>query len=195
MPAELRRFQSRQAFAKRELASELDHQLALFDDDEIPPHERETVRNFLHRIAHPNSERPFLGKRGFNMITCEQTEAVWDAIRRLPPERRPQQVRDAFMLVLLYLRQDTGQVMLSRREMAEKLGTEKRNVSTIMRTLEDMEVVYRKRRPIDGRSGPGAVVWTLNAYVAWNGRLDAWERECARTSPPSLAVLGGGVAE
>lgn len=195
MPAELRRFQSRQAFAKRELASELDHQLALFDDDEIPPHERETVRNFLHRIAHPNSERPFLGKRGFNMITCEQTEAVWDAIRRLPPERRPQQVRDAFMLVLLYLRQDTGEVMLSRREMAEKLGTEKRNVSTIMRTLEDMEVVYRKRRRIDGRSGPGAVVWTLNAYVAWNGRLDAWERECARTSPPSLAVVGGGVAE
>ncbi len=188
MVGELRRFQSRQALAKRELASELGHQLALFSDEEIPPHERETVCNFLHRIAHPNSERPFLGKRGWSVITCEQTEAVWQAIGKLSSDRRPQQVKDAFMLVLLYLRHDTLEVMLSRREMAEKLGTEPRNVSSVMRTLEDMEVVYRSTRPIDGRRGPGAVVWKLNPYVAWKGRMDAWERECARTSPPSLKL-------
>lgn len=188
MVAELRRFQSRQHRAKRQLAAELDAQLALFGDDEVPPHERETVRNFLHRIARPNSEQPFWGEV-YNMISRQQTEAVWDAIRDLPAELRPQEVRHAFDLVLLYLRPDTGEVVLSRMEMASKMRTNPDNVSRAMSVLERMEVITRKRRPVEGRRGPGRVVYSINPYVAWNGRLDTWARECAATAPPSLKLV------
>lgn len=187
MVAELRRFQTKQQRAKRQLAAELDVQLALFNDDEVPPHERETVRNFLHRIARPNSEQPLWGI--YNMISRQQTEAVWDAIRDLPPEMRPQEVRHAFDLVLLYLRPDTGEVVLSRGEMAQKMRTNPDNVSRAMTVLERMEVVTRKRRPVEGKRGPGRVVYTINAYVAWNGRIEGWARECAKTKPPSLKLV------
>ena len=188
MAAKLLRFQSRHGLAKRQLAEVLDAQLALFTDDEVPPHERETVRNFLHRIARPNSEEN-IWPGGFCMISRQQTEAVWDAIRKLPPEARPHQVRHAFDLVLLYLRPDTGEVMLSRKEMAEKMETDPANVSRVMRTLEDMEVVTRKRRAVDGVRGPGKVVYSINAYVAWNGRLEVRLREAAKTEPPSLKLV------
>ena len=52
------------------------------------------------------------------MISRKQTEAIWDAIRALPADDRPNHVRHAFDLVLLYLRQDNGEVMLTRDEMA-----------------------------------------------------------------------------
>lgn len=188
MPAELRRFWSRQQRAKRQLAAEVDAKLALFGDHEIPPHERETVRNVLHRIAHPNSEQP-LWREVYNMITREQTEAVWDAIREMPPELRPQQVRHAFDLVLLYLRPDTGEVTLSRAEMASKMKTDPGNVSRAMSVLERMEVVTRKRRPVEGKRGPGRVAYAINPYVAWNGRLDTWAQECAKSAPPSLKLV------
>lgn len=187
MVAELRRFQTRHERAKRQLAAELGTQLALFTDAEVPPHERETVLNFLHRIARPNSEQPLWGI--YNMISREQTEAVWDAIRELPAELRPQEVRHAFDLVLLYLRPDTGEVVLSRSEMASKMKTDAGNVSRAMTVLENMEVVTRKRRPIEGKRGPGRVVYTVNPYVAWNGQLDGWARECAKTQPPSLKLV------
>lgn len=188
MVAKLLRFQSRQGLAKRQLAEQVEAQLALFSDEEVSPHERETVRNLLHRIAHPNTEEN-IWPGGFCMISRQQTEAVWDAIRKLPAEARPHQVRHAFDLVLLYLRPDTGEVMLSRQEMAQKMETDPANVSRVMRTLEDMEVVTRKRRAVDGVRGPGKVVYSINAYVAWNGRLEVRKREAAKTKPPSLNLV------
>lgn len=188
MAAKLVRFQSREDLAKRQLAAELDAQLALFSDQEMPPSAREVVRNCLHQLAHPPTEES-IWPGGYCMISRQQTEAVWDAIRRLPPERRPNQVRHAFDLVLLYLRPDTGEVMLSRKEMAEKMQTDPENVSRVMRTLEDMEVVFRKRRRAEGVRGPGVVVYSINAYVAWNGRLDLRLQEAAKTKQPSLNLV------
>jgi len=188
------RFQAKQTRAKRQLAEAIDAQLALFTDEEVPPHEREAVRNLLHRIAHPNSEEN-IWPGGYCMISRQQTEAVWDAIRKLSPEQRPNQVRHAFDLVLLYLRQDTGEVMLTRHEMAKKMEASPDNVSRVMSTLEEMDVVTRKRRVVKGVRGPGQVVYFINPYVAWNGRLDVRQRAAAKTAPPSLKLVQPGEVE
>lgn len=188
MAAKVVRFQSREDVAKRQLADDLDKQLALFSDQEVPPFAREVVRNWLYRLAHPSSEA-HIWPGGYCMISRQQTEAVWDAIRKLPSELRPHQVRHAFDLVLLYLKPDTGEVMLSRQEMAAKMETDAANVSRVMRTLEDMEVVHRKRRRVDGVRGPGLVVYLINPYVAWNGRLDVRLREAEKTKQPSLKLV------
>ncbi|MFT9417539.1 helix-turn-helix domain-containing protein [Acetobacter sp.] len=47
----------------------------------------------------------------------------------------------AFDLVLLNLRQDTGEVLLTRDQLAEEIGCAPRSVSTIMGTLEKMGVI------------------------------------------------------
>ena len=52
---------------------------------------------------------------------------MWDAIRALPADDRPNQVRHAFDLV-----------MLTRDEMAAEIGCSAANLSTIMGVLERM---------------------------------------------------------
>lgn len=188
MAGKLLRFQSREELGRRELASEIEAQLALFSDVEVPPHVRQLVRHCLHRVAHPDTEEG-LWPGGYCMISRKQTEAVWDAIRKLPPERRPNQVRHAFDLVLLYLEPNTGEVTLSRKEMAEKMETDPGNVSRVMGTLEEMEVIHRKRRPSDGVRGRGSAVYLINPYVAWNGRLSVRLKEASGSKEPSLQLV------
>lgn len=134
------------------------------------------------------------------MLSRVQTKWVWDQIRKLPPEARPNQVRHAFDLVLLYLRQDTGEVMLTRDEIAREIGCHPRHVSTIMGTLEKLHVLSRDRRPEAGYRGRGRVVYVVNAHVAWNGSLELRTHVAAKQKPPveqqsSLKLVSPEAAE
>ena len=127
------------------------------------------------------------------MISRDQTKLVWDAIRALPPEDRPQQVRHAFDLALLSLRQDTGEIMMRRDELAEEIGCSPQNVSQIMGVLERMGAVRRTRQKVPGIRGPGMAVYFINPHVGWNGSLDARKVEAKDTRPPlQLELLQGG---
>lgn len=129
------------------------------------------------------------------MLSRLQTAAIWDAIRALPSDDRPNQVRHAFDLVLLNLRQDTGEVLLTRDQLAEKIDCAPRSVSTIMGTLEKMGVIRRERRKIEGVRGPGMAVYFINPHVAWNGSLDARKAQAADTrSPLQFELLQGGAS-
>ncbi len=162
---------------------ELPEQLLL----QLPPAARAAISvasNALHRHARPDTEEG-LWSGGFNMLSRVQTKWVWDQIRRLPSKDRPNQVRHAFDLVLLYLRQDTGEVMLTRDEIAREIGCAPRSVSTIMGTLEKLHVLSRDRRPEVGHRGRGRVVYVVNAHVAWNGSLELRTLAAAKVAPPS----------
>ena len=119
------------------------------------------------------------------MLSRVQTKWVWDQIRLLPSQARPNQVRHAFDLVLLYLRQDTGEVMLTREQLAAEIGCEPRTVSTIMGTLQKLHVLERERRPEPGARGRGRVVYVVNAHVGWNGNLEFRKQAAAKQKPPS----------
>jgi hypothetical protein len=126
------------------------------------------------------------------MLSRAQTKAVWDAIRALSANQRPHQVRHAFDLVLLNLRQDTGEVMLTRDEFAAEIGCAPKHVSTIMGTLERLGVIRRERRRIEGVQGPGIAVYFINPHVAWNGSLDVRKAAATETTPPLLELIEGG---
>lgn len=175
----------------REAAAKLAEQLRLFPEDQVPARARAQLLNALQRVTHPDSEQS-IWPGGFSMLSRVQTAAVWDAIRALPSDQRPNQVRHAFDLVLLNLRQDTGEVMLSRAELAERIGCLPRHVSTIMGTLERMGVVRRERRRLDGVQGRGEAVYFINPHVAWNGSLELRREEAATQTPPLLRVMEGG---
>jgi len=104
-------------------------------------------------------------------------------------------VRHAFDLVLLNLRQDTGEVLLTRDQLSEKIGCAPKHVSTIMGTLEKMGVIRRERRKIEGMQGRGMAVYFINPHVAWNGSLDARKAQAQDTHPPmQLELLQGGAS-
>jgi biotin operon repressor len=182
------RFKTRADRVKRETAAEIERQLNLYPENDLPPLARSEVLHALHRVTHPDDEEG-IWPGGFTMISRRQTEAVWDAIRQLPAKERPHQVRHAFDLILLNLRQDTGEVMLSRDALSSKIGCSSENLSRIMGTLERMGVIRRERRKIEGVQGRGIAVYFINPHVAWNGSLELRAREVVGVAPPSLHLV------
>jgi len=138
---------------------------------------------------HENGGR--LAEWKFNMLNPSQCLTVWDAIRALPSDDRPNQVRHLFDLILTHIETNTGAVTLSREELAALVGTEPKHVSTMMGTLERMGVVYRRRHKVMGMRGPGVARYFVNQHVAWNGSLEL-RAEQAKDVPLPFAVIEGG---
>jgi hypothetical protein len=165
------------------VARQIADQLALFPAADLAPFHREALLNALSRITQPADNPIWPG--GYVMLSKMQIAVIWDAIRKLPRKSRPAQVRHAFDLVLLNLRTDTGEVTLTRDEMAEAMGTSADHVSEVMGTLKRMGVVYCQRRPVPGMKGPGAVAYMVNANVAWNGSLETRQQKAMDHAAPS----------
>lgn len=130
----------------------------------------------------------------FNMLNPSQCLAVWNAIRALPSDERPNQVRHLFDLILTHIETNTGAVTLTREELAAAIGTEPKNVSTMMGTLERMGVIYRRRHKVAGMRGPGIARYFVNQHVAWNGDLEI-RAEQAQQVPLPFSVVEGGKSE
>jgi len=188
---EVKRFIPKSQRIQAEVAADIAGQLGLFALDQLPEQPREALLNALHRFTH-NPDVESLWPGGFTMLSRTQTAAIWKAIRELPADARPGQVRHAFDLALLNLRQDTGEIMLTRDQLAEEIGCAPKNVSTIMGTLEQMGVVRRERRKVDGMQGRGVAVYFVNPHVAWNGDLGIRKREASKQALPLLKLMQGG---
>ena len=197
MMAQLVRLWTRRERSGRDEAAAAAAQLSLLTPEllgQLPAGGQRAIsqaRQALQRHARPDTEEG-LWPGGFNMLSRTQTAAIWDAIRALSADDRPGQVRHAFDLVLLNLDQDTGEVLLTRDQLAERIGCAPRSVSTIMGTLERMGVVRRERRRIEGLQGPGQAVYLVNPHVAWNGDLEIRKEEAAKVKPPMLTLMEGG---
>lgn len=197
--AQLVRFRSRQQQSEREASAALAEQFSHLPPEmleQLPGEARLLISRAtyaLQRLARPGTNEG-LWPGGFTMLSRDQTIAIWDAIRALPSDARPNHVRHAFDLVLVNLRQDTGEVMLTRDQLAEKIGCAPKNVSTVMGTLERMGVIRRERRRIEGLQGRGMAVYFINPHVAWNGSLDIRKAEAAETKQPKLRLMEGGTA-
>jgi DNA-binding transcriptional regulator YhcF (GntR family) len=186
--AKVVRLTTRPERVKRETAAELRQLILAYPEQDLPAQPRAAILNVLSRATCPDNDHG-IWPGGFTMISRKQTEVVWDAIRALPAKDRPNQVRHAFDLVLLNLRPDNGEVMLTRDEMAAKIGCASANLSRVMGTLERMGVVQRERRKVAGVQGPGMVVYFINPHVAWNGSLEIRKQEAAEVAQPSLHLV------
>ena len=187
--AQIVRLTTRQQRSGQEEAAQAAEQLSLLSEEllkHLPGEARLALSKITHALqkaARPDTTEG-LWPGGFTMLSRMQTAAIWDAIRALPSDDRPNQVRHAFDLVLL-----------TRDQLAEEIDCAPRSVSTIMGTLEKMGVIRRERRKIEGVRGPGMAVYFINPHVAWNGSLDIRKAQAAETRPPmQLELLHGGAS-
>jgi hypothetical protein len=186
MAAKVRRLLSKPDRLREEQAALLRDALLPFQHD-MPDQVRELVAYVDRQTA---------AKAGwtFIMISAEQNRAV---VRWLKANsRRPMQAMDLWSLLFTRVDRDTGEVLLTRDQLAELVGDTADNISAIMGELEKIDAIIRRRERVAGMRGPGRVRYFMNPVVGTH--LAGGERDKAQAEAPPgplLRVMQGGKAD
>jgi hypothetical protein len=186
MAAKVRRLLSRPDLLRQEQAAQLRAVLLPFEHD-MPDQVRELVAYIDRQTAARNGWT-------FIMISAEQNRAVVRWLR--DNSRRPMQAMDLWSLLFTRVDRDTGEVLLTRDQIAELVGATADTVSEIMSELEGIDAIIRRRERVAGMRGPGRVRYFMNSVVGTH--LAGGERDKAQAAAPAgplLRVMQGGKAE
>ena len=126
-------------------------------------------------VAHKGKSEQWV----FVMLSADQNAAVIDWLDA--NSKRPRVAVRLWAQLLRAIRMDTGEVMLSRTELAERVGCRPDHVSGLMAELESINAIRRER---DGRG----VRYFLSPLVATH-LPSAALREQARTAAGPLRVV------
>lgn len=161
MAAEIRRLRTRPARLRQdenaELAALLDPLMA---DEGRRPEFLAAVRKVRALI---DRETASTSQRTFCMLYPDQNLAV---MRAIAESSRPKQAFVLWALCLNNMVWGTGEIVLSRGELAEELGVAPRTVSSIMTELVEMNAIIRRFERGPGQRGRGSVRYFVNPQVA-----------------------------
>jgi hypothetical protein len=165
--------------------------IAALEPGVAPQYALSALDNALWLAEQVAAEDAQEGRREFLMLSTREVGKVWDAIRALPGAKRPGHVRHAFDLALQHVRFDTGEILLTLDEIAEKMSVRPDKVTRAMGVLAEWGVIERKRVRIPGVRGPGRVVYSINPHFAWKG--EGWQQARQVSQPgPLLTIMEGG---
>jgi len=177
MAAKVRRLLSRPDRLRAEQATQLRQALLPFED-EMPHAVRELVAHIAQQTA---------AKAGwtFIMISPEQNRAVvwWLQAN----SRRPMQAMGLWAVLFTAVDHDTGEIMLTRDQLAEMTRTTVQTVSAIMSELEGIDAIIRRRERVPGMRGPGRVRYFMNPVVGTH--LPGGARDKAQAEAPPGPLL------
>jgi len=160
--------------------------LPFLDDPSYP---QDHVQGLLHDIG--RKTRPDAPAETFVMIKPAQNAAVVDWLEA--NSTRPMKAMRLWALMFEHLYPHTGQIMLTRDQIAEKVGITPEHVSEIMGELVRFKAIFTERHRLEGVRGPGKVVYFMNKHVAEYGSR-ATEEELRLIPKPGFAprVIEGG---
>lgn len=170
MAARIERLISRSAALRRERAAELRELVLSFEDQEPL-----IARQILAVI-----DRHTVAERGwtFVMLSPAQNLAVTEWI--LAHAARPKLSARLWATCFVHMRMDTGEIALSRADMARTVGASTQHVSTALGELEGIGALIRRQ---EGRT----VRWLMNPTVATC--LTGLARESAQRQAPDLRLV------
>jgi hypothetical protein len=105
--------------------------------------------------------------------------------------KRPIQALRLWSILFEHLYPATGQIMLTREQLAEQIGTAPEEVSKIMAELVKFQAIFTHRRRVAGLRGPGLVEYFMNKHVA-EYMHRASEDELRQIPLPGFEVIQGG---
>ena len=128
------------------------------------------------------------GKWTFVMISPEQNDIVVNYLKN--NSQQPLVAMTLWSLCFRYLYCDTGEIRLSRDEIAKHLKINAKHVSSIMSELEDCGAISRCYEKRDGAKGRGFVRYFMNPLVGTH--LPGAARDKAQEKAPKLRLVKGG---
>lgn len=99
--------------------------------------------------------------------------------------KRPHKAHELWATLLEHLRMDTGEIMATRQELAERVGAEPRTLSELMTELASINAIRREKR---GRE----VRYFLNANIATHVPSPIARAAAREDSGPLLKLMEGG---
>jgi hypothetical protein len=121
----------------------------------------------------------------FVMLSPSQNKAVQCWL--LENSIRPQKATRLWVELFDHLRRDTGEIMLTRDELAARIGERPNNVSEIMGELASIGAIITRIERVPGMRGPGRAVYFMNPNVATN--LSGAVRDRAQAEAPRLRLV------
>jgi hypothetical protein len=121
----------------------------------------------------------------FVMLSPSQNKAVQRWL--FEHSKRPQKAMLLWAELFDHLRRDTGEIMLSRDELAGLIGERPDHAGEIMAELASIGAITTRRERVAGMRGPGRTVYFMNPNVATN--LTGATRDRAQAEAPKLRLV------
>ena len=122
----------------------------------------------------------------FVMISPQQNAAVVQWLRK--NSKRPMKAMELWAELFTCMRMDTGEILRSRDELAERIGETPQNLSRIMTELASINAIVRQR---DGRR----VKYFMNPNIATHIPTAEQRKEARDGAGPLLRLMEGGQAD
>lgn len=144
----------------------------------------DAVRSLIGHIDRQTASR---NKWTFVMLSPEQNDIVVNYL--IDHSKRPLIAVKLWSLCFKHLRTDTGEILLRREEIADRLKQRSNEVSALMSELIEFGAITRKVDRVPGMKGQGLVRYFMNPKVATH--LSGKEREEAQDAAPLLKLIEG----
>jgi hypothetical protein len=118
------------------------------------------------------------------MLSPSQNRAVLSWL--LEHSTRPRKAVELWALLFEHLRRDTGEIALTRDELAAEVGVAAEDVSRLMHELASIGAIIVHREKVAGMQGRGRAVYFMNPNVATNLAGAARDRAQAEAVPLRL---------
>jgi hypothetical protein len=177
MPATLHRLRTLADKLRTEQAEAL-RQLVL-DYPDLPERARGEIVASIDRQTSAENGWPFV------MLSPSQNKAVYRWL--IANSCRPRKAGLLWTELFDHLRRDTGEIMLTREQLAEAIDDHPNSVSAIMGELEGIGAIITHREKVPGMRGPGRAVYFMNPKVATN--LIGAARDKAQDLAPRLRIV------
>ncbi len=136
-------------------------------------------------IASLDKREPSTSEWPFIMVSPAQNKAV---IRWLTDNsRQPLKAMRLWAEILDNMRRDTGEVAMTRDELATAISISPAEISRTMTELEHIGAISKKRQAVAGMRGPGTVRYFVNPMIATN--LGGQARDKAQATAPRLRLV------
>jgi hypothetical protein len=171
-------FVTKPARLRQEQVAVLHQALLPFAEGELAP----IVRNLITVIARQTAAET---DWTFVMLSPDQNAQVVHFLRK--SSLRPLVALALWAECFRHLDRQTGEIMATRDELANRIGEVADNVSRVMTELESFGAISRRRVKLNGVRGRGVVRYFMNPRVGTH--LAGVERVEAQKSAPKLRIV------
>lgn len=141
------------------------------------------------RFAAAYAERfpdPSTPKVPFVMLTAPQNAEVVRWLRK--HSKRPMNAMEMWSLLFTAIRSDTGEILLTRDQLAERVGIRPQEVSAIMTELASINAIVRERNGRETR-------YRMNAGIATHLPSETLREEARTKDGPLMVLMQGGQSD